>query len=749
MVFRFADSATVFFKGFSFVKGNAYTAVLPQVADEFEQRGKELVEQFVPQARAHPDWVLTSDKGDFPALKAEQANWNVWPMAGGVLLQNEQTALVLRRIYTTNIVTPSGKQVRGEVEESVQHSLHYAASAADVDALISPRTAPVSAKWYSKGIWVGELHPERTDVVMGGKRFKIQSEAATHQGRVFERSGGAKRYLLTPLAGAAELYDLKNGQKVATEKGARLMRQDQVAGEALAWFSLPQLSAANQQGRQSESHDQLVGYDLATLRHTTRDGVPGVIEATSELMTKIVCRREHLFYLARFQPSENRYELTEIPLVTGGYKEAALSPNGRLLVLLDDTNRYALHDIVTDEVVHYFTGKFLGFQPSGTMMVETDRTRGARLLDPLTLKDVTPASYRYYRFLSPDGRLYAETSSFSEWYYKLDGRYVSDAACTELKQQMGFTANEGTNKEKRDNFFSRYAQQLAKLGIERSSEVDASALLVRHNFVKIGVVGSSHSVDVRLPDSMSYFNYGAFSFDSKWFGYAVKPFFGGIMGLQAITFDESTGRISLGARYEISAPGMACWTCGFSKAGYFASYDSTPNTFIVELTDTYWDRAHQTMVSKDTDASDVDEWKEEGPKSQTGERLLKRVKGKNILCFSPSGNYLALSTQGYDAISTGGFGHLKSGVAHVARTSDRDVFASFQLQESDGRYRTGKRDIGTAAFSAAEDKLMLIGTDGVVTVYNIDSLSPISDGQTFNNQRGQLTGTRSASLKAT
>ena len=88
------------------------------------------------------------------------------------------------------------------------------------------------------------------------------------------------------------------------------------------------------------------------------------------------------------------------------------------------------------------------------------------------------------------------------------------------------------------------------------------------------------------------------------------------------------------------------------------------------------------------------------------------------MCFSPSGNYLALSEQGYEPLTLGGYGHQESSVIHIAKTTNGEIIDSFLGHGDRIKYEKNKKVV-FVAFSEDEKQIMSMSTDGVVIVRNI------------------------------
>lgn len=130
----------------------------------------------------------------------------------------------------------------------------------------------------------------------------------------------------------------------------------------------------------------------------------------------------------------------------------------------------------------------------------------------------------------------------------------------------------------------------------------------------------------------------------------------------------------------------AIWIAIFNKDGDVALYTSVPKTCLFSSKENY----------------------------EKAEIIPKR----SLLCFSPSGKYYALSKKGYMpyCCQPSKWGHQKSVEVYVRRTdkSGKEMGPFTDLQECK------KTNIGIAAFSLDERRLLMISDDGCFVVRNLD-----------------------------
>ena len=460
-----------------------------------------------------------------------------------------------------------------------------------------------------------------------------------------------------------------------------------------------------------------------------KDAVVGSIVTISESLNKVISRRDNLLYLSQFDTTINKFIDTEVEIPITKYKEAYLSPNGKFLVLQNDTNQYLLFDIEKGEETNFFSGKFLAFSKEGNLIYEADNTRAAKIIDPLTFQDITPPNYHYYRFVSPDGKLYSQVSTKRRYYDKINCQYTDLATLTKYRTELDLPllADDETKAkiiQNRNSFFNRHKAKFDELGIKEHNNINSTSVIKTEVFTEIGIVGTNVIAEVHFPTDLAYFNYAAFSYDNNYFGYVGKPSSNGLIHIFKLDFNSQKKTLSVVDSYLSRYPRYASWVCGFSKQGYFATYDSTPDTYIIKADEELFQNKHTDKELKEnivrntsTIYSTYSKWIE--------------IKGKNFLCFSPSGKFTALSEQGYEPLTLGGYGHQESGALHIASTSEGIIFDSF-LEHGDIIKDDKTKKVVFVAFSEDETKIMSMSKDGVVIVRNID-LSKLVDRKPADN----------------
>lgn len=450
-----------------------------------------------------------------------------------------------------------------------------------------------------------------------------------------------------------------------------------------------------------------------------KDAFIGLPVSFSAQLNKIISFRDNLIYLSEFNPELEKYELIQIEVETHNYKESYLSPNGQFLMLQDESNKYLWYDINKNEYTHFYSGKFLAFRNDGSLIVEDDSTRAVKILDPKIFEDITPPNYHHYRFISPDGKLYAQVASKTRFYHKLNEKILTLDEVKKIRRELDDPLNNAIEEDKlkliiknnRKEIFDLYKSKFHEIGIKDYNAINSNHVVKVERYTEIGIIGTQTTAEIVFPEDLQFYNYSAFSYDNKYFGYVGKPSMNGLLHLFKIDFDEANSKLTVLESYSSRYPRYASWVCGFSKKGYFATYDSTPDTYIINVDDDLFEKKISVM-----------ELKQNIRKSKTNiynsYNKWNEITGKNFLCFSPTGDFLALSEQGYEPLTHGGYGHQESSAVHIANTITGEIVNSFT--EHGAQISSDKdKKVTFVAFSEDESRLMSLSSDGVVIIRDL------------------------------
>jgi hypothetical protein len=474
----------------------------------------------------------------------------------------------------------------------------------------------------------------------------------------------------------------------------------------------------------AKSSNQIV-FNPETLE--IKDSFIGNIESLSKNLDKVVSYRNSIIYLSVFNPEIRKYELSEISIENKKYKESYLAPDGQFLMLQDESNTYSFYDIKKGESINFFSGNFLAFRKDGSFIIEEDNTRAVKIIDPETFEEITPPNYHHYRFMSPDGKLYAQVSSKGRHIHILKGIEINANQVTKIREELDEPSISLNEKERekakikvaqnRKEIFNLFNNQFKELGILDYNKITSQSVVKMERYTEIGITGTDKVTEVQFPIDLAFYNYSAFSYDNKYFGYVGKPSRRGLINLFKIEFDEANAKLVISDTYLSRYPDYASWVCGFSKTGYFATYDSTPDTYIIKVED--------SLFKNKTDEIEL---RRNIYKSKTNiynhYNNWNKINGKNFLCFSPTGNFLALSEQGYEPLTQGGYGHQESNVVHIAETASGKILDSFTGHGEKIKDNRIKK-VTYVAFSENENKIMTLSSDGVVILRDLNIIGMI------------------------
>ena len=344
--------------------------------------------------------------------------------------------------------------------------------------------------------------------------------------------------------------------------------------------------------------------------------------------------------------------------------------------------------------------------------------------DPITLNRIDREDILKYTFSSPDGKWIANNNFEERYYNRLLEKEMSIEEYYELKQKYDFNSS-ATDEEKRNVLKERKAllHQYGKEKLLHNILVDYSTYIKDADeleqmvlrrfelylseeerftplFVDVNGYVVYKKIDNEEPEERKvligrgvwFLNYVSFSYDSRFLAFGAKmkedDFRHALEGVFVLYDLENNKEI---IRSDKNDDLYAVWMTMFSKKGDVAYYDSHANTFIAKALSNY---------------------------------EIEEAEGKSLLCFSPSGNYIALSDQKYIDYTHhpySNWGHQPSGNVFIHDVSN---FSNCLEQYNDfGEGISGIASragcVASAAFSQDEKRLLAVGTDGVVVVRNL------------------------------
>lgn len=342
--------------------------------------------------------------------------------------------------------------------------------------------------------------------------------------------------------------------------------------------------------------------------------------------------------------------------------------------------------------------------------------------DPISLARIREKDMSKHVFMSPDGKYSADTSMKTVFYNRLEKKVISlDTLYTE-KDRYDWK-NETSDLEKKDKrelrkeLMKKYGKELLfehvlshGWGAQETENLinyylERSDIFTPVFIDELGFVccHKNHTDEYRIliGRSVWFLNYVSFSYDSRYLAFGAKmkrdEFRFSEEGV-FVLFDLERGKEVVrqeqdeweDSKYKNSL--CAVWMTMFNKNGDVTYYDSNPNAFIVTAESNY--------------------------------QVTKKAQGKSLLCFSPTGNYIALSDQSYIDYAHHPelkWGHQPSGNVYIHSTNCFEQCLEHYNDLGDGIEGVACQagSVSSAAFSQDERRLLVVGNDGVVVVRNL------------------------------
>lgn len=435
---------------------------------------------------------------------------------------------------------------------------------------------------------------------------------------------------------------------------------------------------------------------------------------------KLVCGNNNVYSYYELSNSE-WHEIKTINFEEEKHTKAKMSSDGKYLVYSKGGNKYALYNILEQKEETVLTGNFIDFDKTGKLLFleneQKQRARELRIYNPITFEWEKRIA-EYYTFVSPDGKLYAKTGLTSRIFNNITKEELTTVESIrhlrkeyDLSLSTEYTDEEKTAiEDKRKNLVSNNLSYFKSYSSERkysnnwidkiqkvSFPLFSEIFIQKKQYVVIGVVGTDQELEIELNTELNWLNYVAFSHDNKYVGIVGKPNNNGYLKLVKIKYNEVTNSLSLERVIcDTEFAGWATWICAFTKTGLFGTYDSAPDLYLIN-------------------ESDFEKFNEENASDFNFIKNQFRIEGRSLLCFSPSGRFMALSNQGYEPKSLGGRGHVPSNEVYIYDTETRKQLSHWQDQGD----KIADKKVVNAGFSIDESKLMTVSMDGVIVVRNI------------------------------
>ena len=431
--------------------------------------------------------------------------------------------------------------------------------------------------------------------------------------------------------------------------------------------------------------------------------LPENITALSEKKNYAISVRGSHVFLGRMSMFKNGFvneEILESLFDSSSYGNVLMSDDGENIIFQKDKEMF-LMNTETKEVQNFPNMNFI-FQINGyrPLFKIDDSHRRPRIIDPLTKEYIDQDFITNYGFISPDGKLYADSalSKYVKYHDKVNDVFISKEQWHALaeKYDYGWKIDDKTKDEKKE---ARKEFINANKSLFNDEEIDT---LLKDNAFRnkiaeelgYAIIRKTRTdeiyCEIELGPVLWFLNYVAFSYDSRYVAIAGRY-------LNNILTDEHYGGLLLVydmAEHKVlvdNKTSYAVWTAAFTKDGFYAAYDSRPILLCGN-------------VCNDED--------------------VKKVGSRNFLAFSPDGKYIALSDQGYVSYSSDNpnWGHQPSTSVyiHTVNNPDEQIMPTINDLSDAGIADTNKtQSVSSCSFSLDNKKLMMVGKDGIVVIRNL------------------------------
>lgn len=373
------------------------------------------------------------------------------------------------------------------------------------------------------------------------------------------------------------------------------------------------------------------------------------------------------------------------------YKNVVFSDDASNIVFMQGKDMI-LKNLASGEETSFGNQSYIEHKNGYRTTLYVDSCRRPRFLDPVNRQFVDEIYSNQYMFTSPDGKLFADTAltEYVKIRNKIDNSFVSDSEYKQFVKQYDLYYNDSPSvvaekKKIREIFISTHKDFFKddKVNIV-SSFSDMVYEKVGYAMIKELATGKVVE-EIELGPALWFLNYVAFSFDSNYVAivgrYPDNSSYGGLY----LIYDLKSHKVVVN-----KTDGYAIWNAAFSIDGKCCGYSSVPTTYLGNCN-------NGDLVS---------------------------VKNKSFLTFSPDGNFIALSEQGYIPYRAGknlNWGHQPSTNVYIYDVNTMKQVGTTISDLADGGLEGSQRakTVISCSFSSDNSKLMMVGNDGTIIVRNI------------------------------
>lgn len=434
----------------------------------------------------------------------------------------------------------------------------------------------------------------------------------------------------------------------------------------------------------------------------------------------LTLQADGIFLLTQKDEDITRQKILSDLYDTSSYKSVLLSEDGSQIMHRNEKQTVIL-DVTSNEFERFDNLSYIkdinGIRP---LFSRRPGSLQPRIVNPATGQILPHNRMAAYQFVSPNGLLYADTeiNDYVETWNLITNKILSDSEITEYADKFFYIV--GSDKEKskinknnRRQFIEnnlRFFKNATQDWTKRSDKqlVDSLLRLDYKSFSKLfmerkGVAYVRNKTDdsivakIELGNPLWFLNYVSFSYDNRFVAIAGRypndSSFGGLF----LVYDLINKKEIIAKRNS-----WAVWMTAFNQANHVAAYSSEPVSYDSILSDT-------------ENGSNVESYPD-----------------FSFLTFSPSGEYAALSNQGYvSKYDKRGnerleWGHMPSCEVYVVHSYDfGNVLIKFSDLSKSGIDGLADKDhnfsktVTSVSFSNDNKRLMMVGNDGVVVIRNL------------------------------
>lgn len=405
---------------------------------------------------------------------------------------------------------------------------------------------------------------------------------------------------------------------------------------------------------------------------------------------------------------------------TSSYKSVLLSEDGSQIMYRDEKQTVIL-DVNTTKSERFENVTYIkdvnGIRP---LFSHRPGSLQPRIVNPVTGQILPHSRLASYQFVSPNGLLYADTeiNAYVETWDLNDNKILSDPEIAEYADKYSYIGGpeKGTSKINEENrrlfiennlqFFKDATQNWAKRSDKQL--VDSLLRLDYNTFTKLfmerrGIAYIRHKNDdsivakIELGKPLWFLNYVSFSYDNRFVAIAGRypndSNYGGLF----LVYDLIDKAEVIAKRNS-----WAVWMTSFNQQNHVAAYSSEPISY-------------NSLLSDSVNGSNVESYPD-----------------FSFLTFSPTGEYAALSNQGYvSKFDRHGnerleWGHMPSCEVYVVLSNNfGNVLSKFSDLSNSGIDGLADKDhnfsktVTSVSFSNDNKRLMMVGNDGVVVIRNL------------------------------